>query len=118
MKRSLPLLALCAVAFTANADNKSGGFKGPDNLKLLTVAEAVELPEDTQVKLVGFIVKALGDEAYEFKDDTGTLVVEIDDDDWHGLEVEPADKVEVSGDIEREWKETGLDVDEIRLAEF
>ena len=117
MKHSLPLVALCAVAFAANADPNSGGFKGPDNLKLITVAEAIDLPEDTHVKLVGYIVKSLGDEAYEFKDDTGTLVVEIDDDDWHGAQVGPTDRVELAGEIDREWRETGVDVDSVRLAQ-
>ncbi len=113
MKHTLAIAGLCAAAFTANAD----GFKGPDNVALSSVAEAVELSEDTQVKLAGYIVQALGDETYEFKDDTGTIIVEIDDDDWHGLEVAPTDKVEISGEIDREWRETGVDVDRIRLAE-
>jgi uncharacterized protein (TIGR00156 family) len=112
MRSSLALAGLCAVAFAANAD----GFKGPDNLELSTVAQAAELSEDAPVKLVGYVVKALGDEKYEFKDDTGTLVVEIDDDDWHGVEAGPTDRVEIAGEIDREWRETGVEVDRIRLA--
>lgn len=117
MKRSLPILAFCAVAFSANADPAQGGFKGPDNLKLLTVAETSEATDDSRVKLVGYIVKSLGDENYEFKDDTGTLVVEIDDEDWGGLEVTPDDRLEIAGEVDRERLGVALDVDRVRLAE-
>jgi uncharacterized protein (TIGR00156 family) len=112
MKSWLALAGLCTVAFAANAD----GFKGPDNVALSTVAQVTELSEDAQVKLVGYIVKSLGDETFEFRDDTGTLVIEIDDDDWHGVEAGPSDRVEITGEVEREWRETGVEVDRIRLA--
>lgn len=117
MKYPLPLLSLCAVACAANADQDSGGFTGPDNLKPVTVAEAGGLPDDTGVKLIGYIVKSLGDEDYEFRDDTGTLVVEIDDDGWHGAQVGPDDQVELAGEIDHEGRETGVDVDSVRLAQ-
>jgi uncharacterized protein (TIGR00156 family) len=111
MKSSFAL-GLCAVAFAANAD----GFKGPDNVTSSTVAQVAEMAEDAHVKLVGYIVKSLGDEKFEFRDDTGTIVIEIDEDDWHGVEAGPSDRVEITGEVEREWRETGVEVDRIRLA--
>jgi uncharacterized protein (TIGR00156 family) len=118
MKRTLPLitagaLSLGAFSFAQDA-GAQGGFSGPDNLRLVTVAEALELTDDTNVKMQGRIVRAVGDEKYEFTDDSATIVVEIDDDDWHGLEVTPELEVEVSGEIDQERSGNELDVDTIR----
>lgn len=115
MKTVLPLLALCAVGVAANA--QSGGFKGPDNRTLVTAIEVAKLPDDAEVRLVGYIVKNVGNEKYEFRDETGTIMVEIDDDDWNGVEVTPEQRVEITGEVDQEWQKTELDVDTIRLAE-
>ena len=109
--------ALALGAFAAVADEPaSGGFRGPDNLQLVTAAEASKLGDDTAVKLQGYIVRELGDEKYEFKDDKGTLVVEIDGEDWRGVEATPETRVELRGEIDKEWNRTEVDVDSVRLA--
>jgi uncharacterized protein (TIGR00156 family) len=117
MKHSISVIALCGLAIAANADSKDGGFKGPDNFKLVTVAEALQLPDDAEVRVEGYIVKAVGDEKYELQDDSGTMIVEIDDDDWRGLEVTPAVMVQIHGEIDKEWRDTELDADGIRVVE-
>lgn len=117
MKHSLSVIALCGLAVAAHADSKSGGFKGPDNFKLITVAEALEMPDDADVRVEGVIVKSLGDEKYEFRDDSGTMIVEIDNDDWNGLEATPDLRVQIHGEIDKEWQSTELDADGIRAAE-
>ncbi len=112
MKYTIAALLLSAAAL-AQAD----GFKGPgDNPRPTTAAEAAGLPDDAEVTLSGYLVRSLGDERYEFRDDTGTLVVEIDDDDWQGVEVTPNDPVELTGEIDHEGQNVELDVDRIRLA--
>lgn len=118
MKRSLHVLAgamfsLGALSLAAHA-NAQGGFSGPDNLRVVTVAEALELPDDTHVKIQGRIVRSLGDEKYEFTDDSATIIVEIDDDDWGGLEATPDMQVEISGEIDEERNANELDADTIR----
>lgn len=55
-----------------------------------------------------------GDEEYMFKDSTGKIVIEIDDEDWGGLTVGPKDTVEISGEIDRDLKKVKLDVFKIR----
>lgn len=117
MYRTLPLLAFCAVAVSAQADPRNGGFQGPDNYQRVTVAETAGLPDDSDVRLEGFIVKALGDEKYEFRDDTGTLVVEIDDEDWGGLDVTPELRVQLHGEVDQERQATEIDVDAVRAVE-
>jgi uncharacterized protein (TIGR00156 family) len=118
MKRTLSFIAAGALSvgtlsFTADADAQ-GGFSGPDNLRLVTVAEALELADDTNVKMQGRIVKAVGDEKYEFTDDSATIIVEIDDDEWGGVEATPELQVEISGEIDKERSGTELDVETIR----
>lgn len=117
MKRTICLVTLATVPFIAQADPR-GGFTGPDGRRPpITVVEALALPEDSQVTLVGYILRSLGDELYEFRDDTGTLVAEIDDDEWDGLEVTPNDQVELSGEIDHEGRDIGVDVESVRLAQ-
>lgn len=106
--------ALAATA--AIADNRAGGFTGPDNLQPTTAADAANLADDTAVKLQGVILKSLGDEKYEFKDETGTLVVEIDNEDWGGVKATPETRVELRGEIDREFNKIEVDVDSVRLA--
>lgn len=116
MLKSLPVIALLPFAVAAHADAQSGGFKGPDNYQLVTVADTSGLADETHVRLEGFVVKSLGDETYEFRDDSGTLLVEIDDDDWGGLEVTPELRVQIHGEIDIERQKVELDVDGIRAA--
>lgn len=117
MKAALSAVALGAAAFAAQADPSAGGFKGPDGVTLVTVAQAIEMSDDSVVKLQGYLVKSLGDEKYEFHDDSGTIVVEIDDEDWRGVEVGPSDRVELRGEVDRERKGTELEVDHVQLAQ-
>ena len=109
-------LSLSALSFAALANAQAGGYVGPDNLRLVTVAEALELADDAQVKVQGRIVKSLGDEKYEFTDDSATIIVEIDDDDWDGLEATPDMQVEVTGEIDQERNGNELEADTIRAA--
>ena len=66
----------------------------------------------------GKIEKALGNEKYQFNDGTGTIVVEIDDDEWNGLTVKPEMTVQISGEIDKELMQTPeVDVEAIVLAQ-
>lgn len=115
MKHALPALALCATAFAAGAQ-ETGGFAGPDNARSVTAADAAGLPDDTDVRITGYIVRSLGDEKYEFRDDSGTLTVEIDDDEWRGVQVTPDVQVELRGEIEQESDGPELEVESLRVA--
>lgn len=119
MKRTIALVALATLPVVAAAQSDPrGGFTGPDGRQPpITVVEALALPDDSRVRLVGYIVRSLGDEEYEFSDETGTIVVEIDDDEWNGLEVTPNDRVELAGEIDDEGRNTGLDVESVVLAQ-
>ena len=79
-----------------------------------TVAAAKALPDDSKVMLEGHIVKKTGHERYEFKDASGTVTVEIDDDDWRGLSVNAQDKVRIEGEVEhKRGRAVEIDVNRI-----
>lgn len=115
------ILAVSALALTfalasqANAQNLGGGFQGPA-IASATVAEALKMNDDTPVVLTGKIEKNMGNEKYQFNDNTGTIVVEIDDEDWKGQVVKPENTVEIRGEIDKEMLGTPeVDVDVITL---
>ena len=80
-----------------------------------TVATAKSLKDDTQVRLQGQVIRALGKDKYEFRDATGTLIVEIDNQKWHGKPITQQAQVILIGEIDRESdNQVELDVDEVR----
>ena len=120
MNKFLTLFVLGLSVFMANsslAGDKKGGFEGP-GIKTSSVKEALEMKDDEPVVLKGKIEKSLGNEKYQFNDGTGTIVVEIDDDEWNGLTVKPEMTVQISGEIDKELMQTPeVDVEAIVLAQ-
>ena len=82
-----------------------GGFvdNASQSASALTIEEAKKLRDDSPVQLQGNIVRALGDEKYTFRDASGEIVVEIDNDVWRGVTVGPGDKVEIRGEIDKDF---------------
>ena len=127
MKKSCFLLicVLCAAigATTAYAADKggfvsggnttaAGGFSGP-GLAPTTAKEAATLRDDARVVLRGSIVQHLGKDKYLFKDDSGTIRVEIDGDKWGGQTITPKDAVEIHGEVDKDWNSVEIEVDRI-----
>lgn len=118
MKKSLAVSALAlTLAFSSAAiakDNLGGGFTGPNAPSLkVTVAEAQKLSDETPVILTGKIEQGLGDEKFQFRDATGIITLEIDNDDWKGVNVTPTDMVEVHGEIDKGFTKLEVEVDSI-----
>lgn len=118
MSKIIAVLALTltfALSGNAIAKKAGGGFQGP-GIEGTTVAEALKMNDDTAVVLVGKIERSLGNEKYLFKDNTGTIVVDIDDDDWNGVTVTPENTVELHGEVDKEiMKDPEIDVDRVIL---
>ncbi|KLV09601.1 protein YgiW precursor [Photobacterium aquae] len=89
-------------------------FNGPHSLVIDTVAAAQSAQDDTVVELKGYIIKALGHETYLFKDSTGEINVEIDHEDWRGVDVSPVEQVIIRGEVDNEWTTTQIDVDSVQ----
>lgn len=118
MKKIFAVSALALVlgmSGAASAQMAAGGFQGP-GLAPMSVTDALKLNDDTAVVLVGQIERSLGDEKYLFKDASGTVTVEIDNEDWRGLNVTPQDTVILNGEIDKEmFRDTIVDVNSIAL---
>ena len=67
----------------------------------------------TLITLRGYIEKRIKSDKYLFRDSTGTVEIEIDDDDWHGVTVGPQDLVEITGEVDRGWMSVKIDVKRI-----
>lgn len=107
-------LSTSALANGFTGPQQAGGFQGP-GLAPSSVAEALKLNDDTPVVLVGQIEKSLGDEKYLFKDASGSVTVEIDNEDWRGVTVTPKDTIVIQGEIDKDFFKTEIDVDSIAL---
>ncbi len=81
-----------------------------------TVAEALKMGDDTPVVLRGKIQKAIGHEKYIFADETGNVTVEIDNEDWRGVDVGPEDTIVIRGEVDKDIFTTEIDVDVVELA--
>jgi len=81
----------------------------------VTVVEALQLNDDTPVVLIGTITQSLGDEKYQFTDNTGTVVVEIDDEDLNGINVNNGETVQIVGEVDKNGNIVEIDVDTITL---
>lgn len=87
-----------------------------ENITVVTVAEAKNLGDDTSVVLVGKITQSLGNEKYTFIDGTDSITVEIDDDDWNGVDVNAENVVEIRGEVDKDFGDIEIDVDSIKLS--
>ena len=50
------------------------------------------------------MVKAVGDEKYQFRDNTGTITVDIDDELWHGKPISAKTPVTLIGEVDIDYK--------------
>lgn len=92
----------------------NGGFQGTTaTINLSTVAAAKQMNDDSRVMLKGYIIESLGDEEYTFKDDSGTITVEISNRRWNGQTITPTDLVEIRGKVDRDKNAVEIDVKRI-----
>lgn len=107
-------LGCASLAFGAGFTQTQGpgGFSGPGPA-ISTVEQAKSMRDDAHVALRGTIVQHLGKDKYQFRDATGTITVEIDDDKWNGQTVGPQDTVELHGEVDKDWNSVEIDVDRV-----
>ena len=99
-------LVLAAPAFAAfegpAASGQPGSFKGPGAVAVAdTVAKALEARDETPVELEGRIISAAKEhEEYVFQDRTGTIIIELDDELFHGRTVTPENTIRIWGEVD------------------
>ena len=115
-KISMVAFACAALSCGANAamtqNAMGGGFAGGENV-ILTVEQVKNMNDNAKVWVEGAIIQKNGDEKYMFQDSTGTIMVEIDDDAWHGLVIGPTDTVRIYGEVDHGLFNTEIDIDYI-----
>ena len=117
MKKLVMLSMVFSTIFAGSAMAQfveRGGFKDPATI-VNTVAELKHMQDDSYVVLEGKIEKRLGKEEYLFSDATGSITVEIDDDEWRGVEAGPQDSVEIIGELDKGVFSDEIDVKQVRL---
>ena len=103
----VPLFSTAALA---------GSYTGPGAQPVSTVAAANDAADDTPVVLQGFVTKKINnDDKYEFKDDTGTITVEIDDEDLPQTPFNEKTKVKLTGEVEKHLMSREVDVVVVEL---
>ncbi|MFD3246122.1 YgiW/YdeI family stress tolerance OB fold protein [Rahnella aquatilis] len=122
------LIALCSATVFAQ---QPGGFNGPSaqepqtqsatqggftgTTALSTVKDAQTMKDDQWVMLEGFIDQRIDHDKYIFRDNTGTLNVEIDGKRWQGQNVSPKDKIRIEGKVDKDWNSVEVDVKSVKL---
>ncbi|MEG0862545.1 YgiW/YdeI family stress tolerance OB fold protein [Pseudomonas sp. NUPR-001] len=92
------------------------GYTGPGAQPVTTVAAANDAADDTPVVLQGFVVKKLNnDDKFEFKDNTGTITVEIDKEDMPPVPFNDKTKVKLTGEVEKHLMSREVDVDLVEV---
>ncbi len=112
MKRPYLVLLLAPLFSTVAFAN---GYVGPGAATVENVAAAHKAADDTPVVLQGHIVQRLKGEKYAFRDDTGTINVEIDDEDWPAVAINEKTRVKLSGEVDRGLMEREVDVDFVEV---
>ena len=113
---------LAAPAFAAfegpAATAQPGGFKGPGTAAVAdTVAKALEARDESPVVLEGRIVSAAKEhEEYVFQDKTGKIVIELDDDLFHGRTVTPENTIRIWGEVDTKFgRDSEVEVDRFEI---
>lgn len=111
MKKILVLLLLACSSAVFAGFSEHGGQNAQS--QVTAVAALKDLPDDSRVTLEGYIEKQVRREHYIFRDASGKIEVEIDDDVWRGVDVTPSDKVRLNAEIDKDWGTTEVDVKNI-----
>lgn len=116
------ILAICFLAMPLLAEAQ---FTGPgagtssDNRQAVvtTVAAANKAPLDTPVRLEGQIQRQVARERYLFGDATGTIAVEIDDDDLPRESFNETTTLRIEGEVDRSRsrRQRYIDVDSVQI---
>ncbi len=118
MKTTFALLAASAIAISASTYAEqpvNQAALSNTQITPVTVTQAKSLKDNSKVTLKGQVVRSLGNEKYEFKDATGTIVADIDDELWKGQPISNTATVTLVGEIDHDnfpTKTVEVDVDE------
>jgi uncharacterized protein (TIGR00156 family) len=105
MKRIFLIGSMVVLTFAGSPAGAQDGYRGP-MVDVVTVEIVKILRNGDPVTLRGKLECFLGDaryygDSYLFTDETGSIVVRIDDELWRGISVDENDMVEITGKVYR-----------------
>lgn len=105
-------LAVICGAFAANAASSA-----PENSNkpISQVSEVKNMADESMVYIQGYLIQDLGNEMYTFKDDSGTLTVEIDDDLMDANMYSPTTLVWIAAEVDKQGDIVALEAEEIQF---
>ena len=106
---------VAAVVLALASTSAFAQFKGPGAETATTVAEAKEASDDTMVSLTAHVVAQVGDDDYTFRDSSGEMRIEIDDDLWMGREITPETMIRITGEVDRKLWGVLIDVESFEI---
>ncbi|MCR4917810.1 MAG: NirD/YgiW/YdeI family stress tolerance protein [Alphaproteobacteria bacterium] len=83
-----------------------------NNMMVVSVEEVQNMPDNAPVVVRGYLVEQNGENSYMFRDGTGTINLEIEEEDWNGQTFVPTDFIEVWGEVDK----NGMNVTEIDVS--
>jgi uncharacterized protein (TIGR00156 family) len=112
--KKISILTLCALMPLCSAIAGTNQNMVHQNAPVYwSVTDVVNLPDNTPVVMLGRITKNMGDEMFVFEDASGTIMLEIDEEDWNGNTVRVDDIVTVYGHVDKKGNITEIEVDSI-----
>ena len=85
----------------AGSDNMANNNTNNNMMEVVTVEQVRGMADNSPVIIQGYLLRKNGENSYVFQDTTGTINLEIDEEDWGGMTVTPNDFVEVWGEVDR-----------------
>lgn len=92
-----------------------GGFQGPRSSGVNKAADVARAYDDAHVTLEGFLVEQVSHDKYLFRDDTGTVMVDIDHKKFRGQNVTPQTRVRIVGEVDFDHGSKEVDVDYLEV---
>ena len=114
---TLVKIAIC-LSLSGAAPAAFATYGGPSDFPVLrTVAEVLQQGKDDDVVLLtGHITKRVGKERFLFKDATGEIRLDIDQEKMPAQAFDEKTSVEISGEVEREFmRSVEIDVTALRI---
>ena len=112
---SLHLFAAALLVVTAFPNATFAEFLGPGAMAAISVEAAKGLPAESRVILEGHIVDELDPGFFRFRDASGAMKIEIDEEIWRGRPVDPGDQVRIHGAVDQSRLETEIDASHLEV---
>ena len=110
IKKLLPIWAITAVCISTQAAAQTGGFVDPNRSNEGTVAQLKRLPDNASLVVKGNIIRQVRGDVYEFRDNTGSVEIEIDNKYWNGQNVTSKETVRLLIEVDKDVMDTDYDV--------